>query len=159
FLPANGYLMAASSVLKLAGNLGQALFDGTPVFSATETLDFNMPGGEDATADFRVVCNPTLDPSNFKIDPKRGLVDPQSQKAYSGDEPYILLSLDGAKQDAFSSFAPTAASATVMQKFFNVKDGGQVAMDTLVDALKLYNDSKFRSRADEVKKSLDGVAD
>ena len=55
FLPANGYLMAASSVLKLAGNLGQALFDGSPVFSATETLDFNIPGGEDASADFRVV--------------------------------------------------------------------------------------------------------
>ena len=103
--------------------------------------------------------NPTLDPSAFKIDPKRGLVDPKSLKEYSGDEPYILLSLDGAKQDAFASFAPTAASSSVMQKFFNVKEGGQVAMDTLVDALKLYNDAKFRSQADELKKRLDGAAD
>lgn len=154
FLPASGYLMAASSVVKLAGNLGQALFDGKPAFSATETLDFDVPGGEEATADFRVVCNPSFDPSAFHVNPKLGLIDPRTQKVYDGDEPYIVLSLDGRKQDLFATFTPTAASAAIMQRFFNVKEGSEVLMDTLVDALKLYSDSKFRAQADAVKTSI-----
>jgi hypothetical protein len=157
FIPASGYLMAASNILKLAGNLGHALFDGKPVFAATETLDFDVPGAQNATADFRVVCNPFFDPSTFKVDPKRGLIDPQTQQPYQGDEPYIILSLDGRTQEQYASFTPTAASAAVMERFFSVKEGSEAIVDTLVDALKLYNDSQFRAQADVVKKSLDAA--
>ena len=34
-----------------------------------------------------------------------------------------------------------------MQKFFNQKDGTETAIDTLVAAAQLYNDSKYRSQA------------
>jgi hypothetical protein len=155
FLPASGYLMASSSVVKLAGNLGQALFDGKPVFSATETLDFDMPGATSPEAEFRVICNPDFDPTPFRFEPKQGLLDRATGAPYRGDEPYIVLSLDGKQRDQFAGFAPTAASATILEKFFNVKDGTEAVLDTLLESMKLLSDSKFRSQADAVKRKLD----
>jgi hypothetical protein len=93
----------------------------------------------------------------FHFEPKRGLIDSSSQP-YTGDEPYIVLSLDGKQRDEFSTFTPTAASAAVMEKFFNLKDGTETAIDTLVSAVQLYNDSKYRSQADSVKQKLDAAA-
>ena len=155
FLPANGYLMAASTVVKLAGDLGQALFDGTPVFSATETLDFDIPGATSPEAEFRIVCNPDFDPTPYRFEPRKGLLDRDTGTPYAGDEPYIVLSLDGKQQDQFAGFTPTAASATLIEKFLNVKEGSEAAMDTLVESMKLFSDSKFRFQADSVKRKLE----
>jgi len=157
FLPASGYLMAASSVIKLAGNLGQALFDGKPVFAATETLDFDIPGATSPEAEFRVICNPDFDPTPLKFEPKKGLVDKSTGAPYKGDEPYIVLSLDGKQREEFAAFAPTAASAVLLEKFFNVKDGSEAALDTLVESMKLLSDSKYRFQADSVKRKLDAA--
>src|SRR5262249_19215208 len=113
FLPASGYLMLASTIVKLAGGLGQALFDGKPVFSATETIDFDTPGAAIAEAEFRIICNPILDASEFQFIPKRGLVD-KNNNVYDGPEPYIVISLDGKKRDEWATFSSTMASAAIM---------------------------------------------
>ncbi len=156
FLPASGYLMIASTVVRLAAGLGQALFDGAPVFTATETIDFDTPGAPIAEAEFRVICNPDLDASEFKFIPKRGLVDPKDRE-YDGPEPYIVISLDGKKRDEWTTFSATVASAAVMQKFFNVKESGEATLDTVVEAMKLFNDSKFRAQVDAVDRKLSAI--
>lgn len=155
FLPAAGYLMAASSVAKVAGDLGHALFDGRPVLQWSETIDFDVPGTTDAEADFRILCDPGFDPGAFKFDPKRGLVDRQTNVPYRGDEPYVVLSLDGKKRDELAAFAPTAASAMLLQRFLDVQDGGEAVLDALTDAMKLYSDSRYRMQADTVAKRLE----
>jgi hypothetical protein len=156
FLPANGYLLAASTVVKLAAGLGQALFDGKPVFAATETIDFDTPGAPIAEAEFRVICGPALDAADFKFVPKRGLVG-AGDKVYDGPEPYIVISLDGRKREDLSTFAATMASSALLEKFYNVKDGSETAIDTVVEAMKLLNDSKFRSQVDAVDRKLTGI--
>jgi hypothetical protein len=50
------------------------------------------------------------------------------------------------------------ASAAIMQKFFNVKDGTEAVIDTVVDAMKLYNNSRFRAQVDAIDKKLAGGA-
>ena len=149
--------MMASSIVKLAGNLGQALFDGRPVFSATETIDFDTPGAPIAEAEFRVLCNPSFDASEFRFIPRRGLV--ANETVYDGPEPYIVISLDGKKRPELESFTATAASAAVMQKFFNLKDGAEAAIDALVEGMKLFNDSRFRAQVDAIDKKLAGGID
>jgi hypothetical protein len=156
FIPAAGYLLAAGTVVKLAGDLGQALFDGKPVFSATETIDFDTPGAIIAEAEFRIICNPDFDASQFRFIPKRGLVD-SNGKVYDGAEPYVVISLDGKKRDEFASFGATMASSALMQKFYNIKDGTEAALDTVVEAMKLFNDSKFRAKVDAIDKKLAGI--
>lgn len=158
FLPAGGYLVAASSLVKLAGGLGQALFDGRPAFESTETLDFDVPGSVAPTADFRIMCGPDFDPTAFRFEPNKGLLD-QHGKPYDDHEPYIVLSLDGAKREEYESFTPTMASAAVLERFFNAREGAEVALDTVVSAMKLYNDWKFRDQAKGVKQKLDALSD
>ncbi|MBJ7484432.1 hypothetical protein [Brevundimonas sp.] len=148
FLPWAGYLMTASAVTKLAGGLADALFDGRPAFSFTETLAFNVPGSDIPKADFRILCSNTFDPQGLKFDPKRGLVDTETKAPYSGDEPYVVLSLDGAEREKLAAFAPTLASAAVLQRFFDMRDGAQASVGTVVEGLKLLSDSKYRADAD-----------
>jgi hypothetical protein len=146
-------LRAPSTIVKLAAGLGQALFDGKPVFSATETIDFDTPGAAIAEAEFRIICNPGLEASEFRFIPKRGLVD-TNDKTYDGPEPYIVISLDGKKRDEWASFSATMASAAILQKFYNVKDGTEAAIDTVVEAMKVFNDFKFRSQVDALDKRI-----
>jgi hypothetical protein len=127
------------------------------VFSATETLDFDMPGATSPEAEFRIICNPTLDATAFRFQPNRGLIDRTSKKVYDGDEPYIVLSLDGRQREEFAGFAPTALTATLLEKFYTIKDGAEAAVETLVDAMTLYSDSRFRLQADSVKRKLDAA--
>lgn len=156
FLPAAGYLLAASTLVKIVGGLGQALFDGEPVFQRTETLDFTIPMGSFAKADFRIFCNSSFDPSGLRFENGHGLVDANG-KAYDGDEPYMVIALDGAERENLREFAPSLLSAAQLQKFFNVKSGTQASVEAFVDAMKLLNDSKYRTEADRLKKRIDAL--
>ena len=79
-LPYSGYLLGASEVLKLAGGLGDALFDGRPAFSITETLNFGLPGRPLAVADHWLLTH-NQDLDGYSYDPQKGLVDAQGSVA------------------------------------------------------------------------------
>ena len=51
------------------------------------------------------------------------------------------------------------AGAAVLERFFNAREGAEVALDTVVSAMKLYNDWKFRDQAKGVKQKLDALSD
>ncbi len=154
FLPASGYLLAGSVLVKLLGDLGHSLFDGHPAFDQNVNLDFDVPGAAPITADFRIVCNTDFDPTPYHFVPGKGLVD-SNGAPYSGDAPYVVLSLDGKEQPAYKDFTPTVASAALLKQFFDVQDGSSAVLDTFVDAMKLLNDSKFRTEADKVQAQID----
>ena len=153
FLPWAGYLMAAGAVTKLAGGLADALFDGKPAFSFDETLDFNVPGTQLPTADFRVLAPNTFDASGYRFVRGKGLLD-ASNKPYGEDLPYVVISLDGAERPKLADFAPTVASASVLKRFFNMRDGAAASVDAIVDGLKLLSDSKYRFEADALMKKI-----
>ncbi|MDE2184389.1 MAG: hypothetical protein KGJ78_15320 [Alphaproteobacteria bacterium] len=150
-LPYSGYMLGAGALFKLVGNVGHALFDGIK-FTVTDSIDFDIYGAQPAVAGFRIVAA-TDEFSNYQYTDAGGLVDAQGKK-YAGDTPYIVVSLDGRQRDNLKTFAPTAASAAVLQRFFSVKDGGQVAIDTVVEGLQFVSDAKYRDQAMALKAQL-----
>jgi hypothetical protein len=91
---------------------------------------------------FKSEEDPSTDPHTLTLDTtpgQHGLIDPKTNTLYAGPAPYLVISVDGRKQDSLKSFTATAASATILSKFFDIKDGGQVPVADLVDALKALN--------------------
>jgi hypothetical protein len=151
FAPASGYLVAAGIVTKLLGNIGKSLADGTPALKRTEEITFVTPGSNEAVANFMLLISDEVESKilqDYKITNKGTLarIDDES-KLYDGEYPYAVISLDGRENDELRNFAPTAASAAQLDKFYNMGDGGSQPLGALVEGLKLYNDMKFRDKA------------
>jgi hypothetical protein len=156
FAPANFYLMAAGMVMKLIGKGGENIFDGQAAFSQTEELNFRLPGAPLPQADFRLVTEDDFEEdvlNKFKVSSDGKLVD-SNDRAYKGNHPYMVISLDGHKTEDFKDFTPTAASAALLDRFFHIREGREQSLDMLLDALRIYNDWKFRSKADHIAKEL-----
>lgn len=152
-LPFSGYLMGAGEVARIAGDLGDGLFDGRPNFSITESINFDRPGSSVATADFRILSLDPLLAGQYRYKDEIGLVD-ASGAPYQGDEPYVVISLDGKARPHLESFAPTIASAAVLERFFAVKSGGSAAIDTLLESIKLGSDMRLRGQAEALKTQI-----
>lgn len=156
-LPHSGYLLGVGELLKLAGGLGDALFDSRPAFSITETLNFGLPGRPLAVADHWLLTHePNL--HDYSYDPAIGLRD-SAGAPYSGDEPYVVITLDGGERAELNAFTPTAASAAVLQRFLSMKDGAATSVDTLIEAIRLASDLKLRGRAETLKQRIATVND
>lgn len=159
FMSYSVYLLAAGAIAKLVGEAGEKLFDGQPAFTVTDSLNFERPGEKPPHADFRILVQDNVDISflnNLKLAEGGELVD-KDGKRYDGPNPYITISLDGRENKQYENFAPTAASAALLDQFYNIKDGQEKPMQPLIDALKLYNDVKYRKEADELMKEMKGL--
>ena len=158
FVSASTYLLAAGAITKLIGTIGSRVFDRKPVFKATEALEFERAGASIPQADFRVITEEAVSPAMLQnLQPSaNGLVD-QDGKPYEGDIPYVIISLDGREYDEYKEFTPTAASAAVLDKFYAIREGQEQGLSPLIDALKLFNDWKFRRQADDVAAELEGL--
>jgi hypothetical protein len=159
FLPYAGHLMIAGAAVKFGSSLLDKLYDGRPEFSITQGLDFNIPGSPIPVADFRVLCGNDFDPRPYRFESGIGLIDQTTGQVYQGDHPYVVISLDGRQNDELKKFAPTLASSAILERFFGMKDNTEVAIDAIVDGLQLFNDSKYRVKADQLKNRLDGLPD
>lgn len=154
-LPYSGFLLGAGEILKLAGGIGNGLFDGRPEFTITEPLNFDVPGSIVPQADFRLLTPSEILHLEYKYDDAKGLVHQDTGKRYEGDDPYVVVSLDGKERPALAEFAPTAASASILKRFFNVGEDVRTPIDTVVEGIKLASDMRFRSKALETKGALD----
>ncbi|WDH32406.1 hypothetical protein [Pseudomonas chlororaphis] len=150
-IPAAGYLLAASGVVKIGAGVADGLIDGEASFSVTDSFDFNLPGTVAPVADFRVLCH--FDANGMTYDPVRGLLNPNGT-VYQGDEPYAVISLDGAVRKNLESFSVAVATAGIMKQFFNMRDGAEVISTSLTDAVKLASDIKYRSQAVELQRQI-----
>lgn len=150
-MPAAGYLLAASGLIKVGAEWADGLIDGNAAFSVTDSLDFNLPGTVPPSADFRVLCR--FDAAGLRYDPSRGLLDTDG-RVYDGDEPYVIVSLDGAERKNLEAFAPSLATAAVLKQFFNMRSGAELSVTALLDGMKLANDMKYRADAEALKRQI-----
>lgn len=156
FVSASTYLLAAGAITKLIGNIGSRVFDRAPVFKGTELLPFVRPGDIPPQADFRIITDDDVGEDvlkNYKVGESGQLVDSNGNQ-YDGGTPYIVISLDGRKNDEYSAFSSTAASAALLERFYSIKEGQEQGIEMLMDAVKLYNDWKFRKKADMLADKL-----
>jgi hypothetical protein len=159
FTAANKYLLAASAITKIAADLGSFLFDKGPVFAATEPIELLHPGAPKTSAGYRLITDDQLDHatlSRLTISNAGKLVD-RNGRPYEGDLPYIVISLDGRANDTYKQFTPTAASAALLDKYYAIREGQTQELGPILDALKLYNDMKFRTQADDIKQRMAGL--
>jgi len=164
FLSYNVYLLAAGMISKLAGSAGEALFDGSPVFSPSVGLDLSLPGKPPLEPGFALIVDGNIDSIDGDFRSKyhvnaAGKVVNQKDREYQGEIPYVVVSYDGTEYPEFSSFAPAAASAAILERFFGVKDRQSVPINTLIDAIKLYNDVQFRKEADRLDQKIARLPD
>jgi hypothetical protein len=158
FVPHAGILLAAGMLTKLLGRLGEALFDGAPVFRATDPITFTQPGEPIAVADYRLI----VDSGNFDSrllrthEVRNGkLVANDGSGDYQGEHPYLVISLDGAEHKKYENFMPTAATAAILERFYRSQRSSSASMEVLVDAIRLYSDVSFRRRAEALKLEID----
>jgi hypothetical protein len=154
FMPAMGYLLGASTVLKLAGDVGSQILNGTPALSDNLQLDFSFGGGALPQPGYWVFSAGSTDMTKYKFDPKRGLISQNNSAEYDGPDPVIVVSVDGGAVDSAANFTPLMVSANILGRFFNQRDGSEVAMDTILEAAKLVNDLGYRKKAEETKDKL-----
>jgi hypothetical protein len=162
FASAQPYLLAAGVLFNLGGAIGNAIFDSRAEFQATEGLYFNVPGEEITPAGFALVTRSPLDEATLKshfIRDTGEMVENTSGAPYRGDVPYVVVSLDGTEDTKLESFSATAASAGLMKQFYNVREGSSTSSEILVDALKYYNDFRYRKEAQELQARLAAETD
>ena len=163
FLQQSVYLLAAGVIAKIVGVAGEALFDGKPIFEASEPLNIYLPGEYPLEPGFALIASQNVDLIDkefrlkFRINNEGRVVDMANGNPYDGDAPYIVISIDGTPQPEYSSFTPTAACAAIMSRFFGMKDGQAQPIDSLIDALKLYNDFTYRLDVDKLDKQIEGL--
>ena len=164
FLAQSAYLVGAGMLLKIIGDIGEAVFDGNPSFNSSDAIDIFLPGSKPMLPGFALITDSNvdqLDPNfrnNFQIN-SAGKVVNSAGKEYDGDVPYLVISLDGTKSDELKDFTPTAASAAVLSKFFGVKNKQEQSLDVLLDALKLYNDFSYRKQIDQLDEKITNSTD
>lgn len=155
----NVYLLAAGMLTKLIGKAGEAIFDGKPVFDSSDAIDISLAGSVPMPPGFALVTSDNVDliekdfRSKHHVNTSGQVVD-DAGKEYDGDIPYVVVSLDGAPQEELASFAPAAASAAILSRFFGIKDGQQQPLNVVIDAIKLYNDLTYRRQVDRIDEQL-----
>jgi hypothetical protein len=164
FMPAAGYLLGAAGVVKMAGTLGNTLLAQRPYLRDNYSVKFNNAGDFDSIARNLLICN-NADVSEFagcevqRIDTIKGgvfrVVDKQSQEPYNGDAPYLIVNLDGQERKDLAAFSPKQASSALLQKFYGADDKQTVVTQTIEDAMQLYNDMNYLTKADKMKSELD----
>jgi hypothetical protein len=163
FAPASGYLAAAGIVTKLIGGVGKALSNGTPALKRTEEVTFVTPGSVAAEAGFRLLLAddaPSTLLDHYTLSAEGALVKKADGKTlYDGPETYAVISLDGRENDDFKEFTPAAASAALLDKFYNINDGSSRPVALLQQALSLYNDMIFRDKATAASRKLGKITD
>jgi hypothetical protein len=147
FLPATGYLLAGSQLLKLASNVVGTWLNGDAVMSETVTFNFATAGEAAAEADFRIVAPQGFDASGLRYEPGLGLVSRQTGDKYDDDKPYIVLIVDGAQKKNLETFAPTVATAGILERFYRTGDATSTSIDSMIDAMKVVSDMRFREQA------------
>jgi hypothetical protein len=53
-----------------------------------------------------------------------------------------------------NDFAPLLASASLLGHFFGQKPGSETVMDSVLAAVKLYNDFTYRRKAEELQQQI-----
>lgn len=153
FAPAAGYLMAGSVLLKAAGNLLERIVDGRAFFEDTLTLSLNRPGMPPTPASYHlmygnsVAIDKLVRADQVKFDPDRGLVNKSDGEPAAVADPYAVVLVYGNARPDYAKFAPTMASAAILEKFFHAGAADRPVTSEILDLLKSVNDVSYRNRA------------
>lgn len=155
--PAAVLLLAGSVATKIAGDVARGVFDREAEFTADIPLDVARPGEEPLSAGFKLVTEVEVSEAWRKEHPVGldGIVRDHDGSEYTGDTPFMVISVDGHQNADYEGFSATAASAALLKQYYGVGEKQAQPLSALVEGLGLYNDLKYRDEADDLKKQID----
>jgi hypothetical protein len=159
FAPASAYLMAGGVLVKLFSQFAEYLSDGKQSFSETLSIDIDRPGVENTQPGFAILTNSDeieelVNNRHLEFVPKAGLRNTSTGKAYNGPGAYVVLSLDGSERPDYAAFAPTMASAALLDRFLHLGQQRPTSTDLIFQSMKAFNDLHYRSKAEGIKRRL-----
>jgi hypothetical protein len=147
-------LLGAGQAVKIASRGLEALLDPKKAeINTVVDIVIDYVGKDPTSAGFMFIKPDEFD-GIFHTD--SGHVTDRAGNPYRGDHPYMVLSADGNTRDDLANFSPLAASAEVLTRFLGEDQTAPV--DTLVEALKLYNDFNFRVKVERLDRQIAGMA-
>jgi len=164
FIPAAPYLLGGGQLVNIGSKLGEALFSGKAKLSGSIPIKFNSPIIPATEPKEFIIFNDQdkeeftdLQLGLFKDSaPQLRLINKNNNSEYKGYAPYMIVILNGAKRQNLESFAPTIASASLLRQFYGGDNQTEI-ISVLQDAMKLYNDSVYRTKGEKLKKQLEKV--
>ncbi|TWU58804.1 hypothetical protein Poly51_15840 [Rubripirellula tenax] len=154
FAPASLHLHGASAMTQLIGRLGESLFDRRTAFRATEAITFARPGSTIPVANFALMMQDDEDERRVlqtHVISAGKLVHGETGRAYDGDIPYVVISLDGRRNDELNRFMSHSAVASMLD---GIGGGSAAEMDELREAIEIYHDYRLRRRADRIAQKM-----
>lgn len=163
FFTSSFYLLAGSSIIKMAGELGKALFESKAFMKDNIPFYFDSPDMPLANARAAIVYN-DKDEYLFKDfipgfvktggENRKALVNKNTGAEYRGKAPYILLSIDGRdRNQELNEFSPKIAAAAILEKFYGT-DIETKSTEIIEDAMMLYNDLTYNKKAAKLQKDM-----
>lgn len=167
FAPASSILLAGSTLTSIASKLGKAIFETKPFFKGDFNIRLDTPGQIPTRAKYVLITDNKFEkefinykPTNVTIGDfnQIRLTNKTTNKEYSGDAPYILVSLDGREREDLKNFKPTHASAAIIEQFYGTDTSSQ-SIEVVQDALMLYNDYHYFEKAKKQKLKLENLTE
>ncbi|HYD90903.1 MAG TPA: hypothetical protein VEA37_05365, partial [Flavobacterium sp.] len=143
FLPAAGFLLGGSELVKLAASAGKEVFESGAFISETLQINFAIAGLPGSVSRSYLLCRDadSEELRQYKIDYtehggsyKMRLMTGNHE--YSGNAPYIIINIDGSERSFLESFTPTLASSDLLSRFYGSEDTMQSAGAILQDAMQ-----------------------
>jgi hypothetical protein len=119
----------------------------------SEELNFGLAGTAPADAGFRVTARGTAGFENRRFEAGTGLIGPDD-RAYTGDDPYVVIALDGPCAPDLADFTASIAGAGLMQRFQMSQSGQSGTTDGIPDLTTIISDVKFRDEAITLKQKM-----
>lgn len=154
FQPASAYLMGASTVVKLADDIGQSILNEKPTVQQQFTLDFALDGATILVPSIWIVSQNPIDLAGYTFHAVEGLVSRGKRKPYDGEEPYVALSIHSRMQQTLSNFTPLLVTASILAQLYNQKDGIAVGTGSILSGVTLVGDLINRKKAEDVQQRL-----
>lgn len=160
------YLTAAGEASQLWAKIAERLFE-YPQITFDAPICFRTPGEVSASEGFALVTRKGKQVDRDWLSEHKildgELVRRDNDKPYRGDIPYVVISLDGSRRDDLTDFAPKAAAAAIVERFYGETDehdaDGPTPLEMIQTAMVLYNDLQFRAKADGAAAELARLRD
>jgi hypothetical protein len=162
FAPYANMLLTIGGAFKIGGNLGNSLFDNSAEFQSTEPIYLEVSGKIPTKAGYYLMTEPERDKrslAEYKINQTGQLVHKTSGEVYSGDTAYIIIALTGKESPKLEKFTATLASAALLQEFFGIRENNDTNVDVLLQAMQLYNDTRYAADAKKVQEQIKNTTD
>jgi hypothetical protein len=157
FASAALHLQNASLITRLLGRLGERFFDGRPEFKSTQSITFSRPGSTIPVANFALMMqDDEAERRILKTHVIRNgiLVHSDTDQPYDGEIPYVVISLDGRRNDELNHFVSTSAASLMLDGVMADPNRQPSHISELEDAVRIYHDYRLRRRADHLLREL-----